>query len=120
MCLQLKKGAKPKIAKEDIVVWKHIIKEGEDKFITSFQFTPVRFNELIISTINKIDNNVYEALHSFVKFKDAKERAKHYNEVLVKCIIPRNSEYYEGTFSIGFKDYASYASDKLIYLEIIP
>lgn len=59
------------------------------------------------------------AFHSFANYGDIKEfKDKNYkgSSVIVKCIIPKNSEYiYEGTYA-GVK---SYASQKLKPIEII-
>lgn len=56
------------------------------------------------------------AFHSFANYGDVKEFHKGSSSVIVKCIIPKNSEYiYEGTYA-GVK---SYASQKLKPIEII-
>lgn len=59
-------------------------------------------------------------LHAFVCEKDVSKYLKRSHEnkryaVIVKCLIPKGSKYYVGTF-YGYK---SYASDTLKYLEIL-
>lgn len=121
MCLDIKKGQKPKITKKDIIVWKHIINNsdyyywGPSDYVSSYEKAPIVFNTVIHSEIDRQLYSIEKALHSFEFEEDASEEANSYEEVLVKCIIPKSSIYYKGTF--GNKN--SYASNQLIYQEII-
>jgi len=62
------------------------------------------------SKLEKVGNKIEKGLHSYAEIP-----GKSFNEKIVKCIIPKGSKYYTGTFN----DKVSYASDKLKYIEII-
>jgi len=55
-------------------------------------------------------------LHSFKSKKSCKEDmidAGHWKNYIVKCIIPKGSEYYEGTFD----ENKGYASNRITYVK---
>lgn len=122
MCLQIKKNTKVQMAEEDMVVWKHIIGSEKDGiYYTSYQKFPIELGVIYESDLcvekNKgtIDHSVSIGLHSYKDRKDALFGASSYfNEFLVKCRIPKEASYYEGTFNRAI----SFASDKLIYDKI--
>lgn len=64
---------------------------------------------------------IEQGLHSFQKFEDAKTFCKNQfkdvskNYVIVKCYIPKNSNYYNGLFN----NYDAFASAKLQYTKEI-
>lgn len=108
-----------KTAEEDIVVYKHIILE--DEYITSYRHAPVKFNILTSSILIKDNesNTVDFGLHSFINKEDALSEARRFGEILVRCIIPKGSEYYQGEFETRGIIYPSYASDYIVYDEIL-
>ena len=119
MCLD--KISRVCIAKEDIVVYKHVMKR-KDGYVSSYRKKEVKFNELLTSDIQivrKSDVRIIErALHSFVNLSDARLEAEHWKEVLVKCVIPKGSRYHKGEFE-GIYTVDSLASNQLIYTEVI-
>ena len=79
---------------------------------TYYQEVEVKIGETYSSTLNKCWDTVEQGLHSFGKLEDAKT----FTSFVAKCIIPKGSRYYKGTFG---DSYLSYASNKLTYVEII-
>lgn len=131
MCLTVNKNARRRIAKKDIIVYKHIMLE-DGKYLTSYMKIPIIFNklyksELIFDKKLTFGSGTYLdiGLHSFKLKSDAIEQSIYWNEILVQCIIPKGSEYYIGGFDIiintstGDALYESYASNKIKYIKII-
>lgn len=81
------------------------------EYITPYRKFPVQLGKTYYSELIKDDYVVEIGLHSYASWADAWSDGP--GEV-VKCIIPKGSEYYEGDFS-GFK---SYASNCLQYLHL--
>lgn len=81
-------------------------------YATLYRRFPIEIGETYTSKLNKYGNVVGEGLHSFVNYKDAINDGPG---VVVKCIIPKGSNYYLGKFN----NRDSYASDTLKYVEII-
>lgn len=104
MCLFIKKGQKAKIAEEDIVVYKHIMKSHRKGYTyeTSYQHVPILIGETYTSEL-KVDvddpEELYIGLHSFEKLEDAVQWANYYYEVVVQCIISKGSRYHRGMFN---------------------
>jgi len=142
MCLDLNPNQRQsKIAEDDIICYKVLDKNYvHDKLTTIFKRSVVNIGKLYTSefTFNHDSTSVQMGLHSFVHEDDAKKlmeyvnRYKSNNEhelnkfaVVVKCIIPKGSSYYEGNFEyytdLGreAQNVDSYASNVLIYNEII-
>ena len=126
MCLWTKNAVK-KIADKDIVCYKVICKVGND-YLTIYQRTPIELgktytdNELIHmgkgNDVYYIGQGVY---HTFKKYKDAvvflREHFLFTNRVIVRCVIPKGTEYYEGTFDDEEESYGSktlYLSKKIL------
>lgn len=82
------------------------------KIATPFRCFPIEVGKTYDSELIKKDKYIHEGLHSFKNLDDAK---KPYVKIYAECIIPKGSKYYEGEFI----DYAAYASDKLIYVQIL-
>lgn len=118
MCLIIKKNEQPQMAKEDIVVYKHIIRDDEfpDVYKTSFQYAPVKIGETYSSKLEKDDaGDVSIGLHAYAYLHDADSEADGYHETLVQCTIPKGSMFYIGRFG----GMLAYASDTLRYDEVI-
>lgn len=132
MCLKLKLFAKPKVATEDIVVYKHlnnVYKFTKNDAHSIYSYgplntvfkTPFRNQKIKIGENYKsalctsyeffLTRTVEEGLHSF---KDINNHDK-FGEVICQCIIPKGAKYYKGWFSA----YESYASDSLTYIKTI-
>lgn len=80
---------------------------------TAFMNFPVEIGETYHSLLKKSEIDlVDEGLHSYVRLMDA---PLYGGECIVRCLIPKGSRYYEGTFC-GLR---SYASDTLTYVEIV-
>ena len=78
---------------------------------TIYQGFKVEIGETYTSELEKIDDSIEKGLHSFETMEDA----KYLSHIVAKCIIPKGSKYYKGTFLGDI----SYASDRLTYIEII-
>jgi hypothetical protein len=81
---------------------------------TVYQRVIVEIGNTYKSEINYFMRKVEEGLHSYRDLAWAK-MSERKDAVYVKCIIPKGSYYYEGSFC----DYPSYASDTLKYVEIV-
>ena len=106
------------IATEDIVCYKHIMKVGR-KYVTSYQETPITFRKMMTSDVI-VENPegkswINVGLHSYIRQEEAEYQANSLSEVLVKCVIPKGSEYYEGRFLWD----PAYVSNQLIYKRVI-
>ena len=124
MCLD--RISKRKIAKEDIVVYKMIIKEGE-YFFTYFMNSQIYFNEIMSSELKEEVRSAFTFSYSSSSLRQIVEKGLHSfkyipttilfdsKALLVECVIPKGSEYYEGYFS----EEKSLASNQLIYKRII-
>lgn len=104
----------------DIKVKSIIVKGKEyircNELITPYRRVPINIGEKYHSKIKKFQNRIHVALHSFKYLKDAKvDCIGLYEEKYVKCIIPKGAVYYEGVFNGA----ESYASNELVYLEIV-
>lgn len=89
--------------------------KGTQSFITPFRHCEILIGETYRSKIEKVGDNIERALHSFKFLESAEDLTWITHKTFVKCIIPKGSTYYKGTFQGSF----SYASDSLIYVEII-
>ena len=123
MCLKLKRGAKKKVAKEDIVVYKHLMDLMDGRYATPYQHDPVEIPSTVKSRVlERLDNEIYEGIHSFADYEsaysDMEDEWHNYSEPkrsLVKCIIPKGTKYYKGKF----EGMPAYASKKLKYVEVL-
>ena len=82
------------------------------KLVTPSRNFPIEIGKTYNSELIKMDEDIYEGLHSFKNLDDAKSS---YVQIYVECIIPKGSKYYEGKFG----DVDAYASDKLTYVQIL-
>lgn len=127
-----------KIAKQDIVCYKVCRETKEDDIV----FTPYQYTEIRLGNMNTDTKDVFIAptratsyknrcfvittgvYHSFKKLKDAKIELSEWNKVLgdtyciVRCIIPRGSEYFSGKFW-NRRYYESYGSKQIKLIEKI-
>jgi hypothetical protein len=121
MCLEIKKGQRVKIAKEDITCYKVLLCKDKSWY-TFYKRMKIHPGSICRSdiTILKSDfySTIYEALHSFTSLGVANDfvycRVKPSSSIIVECIIPKGAKYYIGTFEDSDD---SYASDTLVYPE---
>jgi len=121
MCLQVKEGTLPKIAKKDIVCYKHLITTSYGYF-TTYMHEKVELGNTYSSKLDPIVyNEINMGLHSFSSLKstilDAKDELKPYfshTYIIVKCVIPKGATYYKGTFQTR-ECVNSYVSDQITY-----
>ena len=109
---------------EDIVCYK-IYVSFEGKLVSPYMRSPIpNMNEITKTRLGKpygIGICVNEGFHSFATLKDAINESKcwtrHYdcNPIIVKCIIPKDSKCYIGSFW----GVTSYCSESIILKEII-
>lgn len=80
--------------------------------VTPYRRMPIEIGETYHSQLERNDGEVEVGLHSFASAEDAKNDG---GGIVVKCVIPKGSKYYIGTYH----DNVSYASDTLKYVEVI-
>ena len=128
MCLIIGRVIKKYIANDPITVYKVVVsREGLIGYLTPYQEAYVQLGKTYYSDINirKEDGayNVYEALHSFVDIPASLQHMiipmSGYCSVILKCIIPKGSEYYKGFSIFSGEARAAYASNKLKYIKVI-
>lgn len=130
MCLEIKKGQKPRKAEKDIVVWK-IVDEGDGydpyqtKWVSPYFEANIYVGEEMRSEIDTNLNNdrlIEEAFHSYKRKKDALFWTEYWPMCrLARCIIPEGSLYYSGIAQVSkssYENFPGYASDKIKYLKI--
>ena len=119
MCLMY---ARVKETTEDIVCYKlYISFEGELRSPYMRSLAP-NMNEIAKTHLGELygdDNCINEGFHSFATLEDAMEEKKIMlrlcHKVIIKCIIPKNSKCYVGSFW----GRTSYCSESIILKEII-
>lgn len=131
MCLTIKLNAIKHTAKNDIVVYKHVLGTKNDEYFTTYQKANIKIGGVYQSKLKSYisifgsDRKVEIGLHSFADLSDCRQDAidelyyllgsnKYVKILVVKCVIPKGSKYYSGDY-VG----ASYASTSLKYVEII-
>ena len=125
MCLYIKKDQKSKICRKDITCYK-ICDYTYGRLFTFYRCDAIEIGETYISDIWLHKSSPFvpinlasitKGLHSFVSIKSLLN-AVCFNEHIriIKCIIPKGSEYYLGEFE---NKNDAYASNKLKYLEIV-
>ena len=82
------------------------------EYHTAYRKFKVEIGNTYTSELIREEYEVSIGLHSFAKLKDCKNDG---SGVYVRCIIPKGAKYYRGTFFGN----SSYASDTLIYKEIV-
>lgn len=112
MCLETE-WKNPRMAKSDIVVWKHLEK-WEGTFYTTYYNMEIELGKIYKSKLDQSDEwgGVEIGLHSFKLKKEAVEDGQEEDaDVVVKCIIPKGAKYYKGTFG----NFESYVSNSIMY-----
>jgi hypothetical protein len=85
-------------------------------FLTPIQDVEIEIGETYKSKLIKNGLLVEEGIHSFKNLEDVNYFASFdKNSFVVKCIMPKGSEYYVGKYG----DHVSYASDTLKYVEVL-
>lgn len=120
MCLDIKRFSFAKRAKTDIVCYKFLVKNDYNELATPYRYRLITIgstyeSELKVKSRFFKNSRVEDGLHSLVNKSDVSRCFRGTRGVVVKCIIPAGSRYFEGHFDI----YMSYASDKITYVEII-
>lgn len=135
MCLDLKWNAFRQIAKEDIIVYKHLYSypdhSNKDKiyYMTPYKRHFVEIGEVFKSGLKKEISNFFNntnffevnvGIHSFKYINDCiydsqQMTNRSYATNIVKCIIPKGAKYYVGEF----ENSVSYASTEIKYEKII-
>lgn len=120
MCLHTKEKAE--IANKDIVCYKILVKNKANNIYTPFMKERIIIKNTYTSFLQNNNGDVSKGLHSMATLCDANAllaRIKPYFEshelVMAKCIIPKGSSYYKGTFS----RLCGFASNQLTYIELI-
>jgi hypothetical protein len=127
MCLYIDNIGAPKVAKRSIRVYK-VIGKGKDVLFTPYFSRRINLGRVYGSWLDapNTDGIVRKGIHSFRYLHDATELATNITNstpcccmIVVKCYIPKGSNYYSGTFEICTVDhsdkYSCYASDKIKY-----
>ena len=132
MCLYIKKNAKVKTAKKDIVCYKVVEKKAKYGYVTPFFNMPISIGEEYGDVSLEKKDNLYgivieEGYHSLKTFEDAAEFVAVLMLVhpfcsftIVKCVIPKGAKYYDGRTTIKFgEQHNGYASDRIRYVEAV-
>ena len=105
---------------DDIICYKVYV-SFEGKLVSPYMRFPIpNINEITKTRLGKPYGSrsyVDEGFHSFATLKDAINRAKYwygYNPIIVRCIIPKDSKCYVGSFW----GRTSYCSDSIKLIEI--
>lgn len=106
--------SKEHIAKDDIICYKHIYEEN-GKYYSSFRGMEIEFGVLYKAAITIDGTSIGPGLHSYRNIEDTEEDAELYHEILVECVIPKDSVYYKGTSSC----ISSFVSNQLMYQRIL-
>jgi hypothetical protein len=138
MCLSIKEKSCKQTAKKDIVCYKFLEQRFDCDMYQKCLFatiTPFMFKEIVIGNtyaselkrevipsergLIKLDR-VEIGLHSMTSKQDCIETASHWvnegrNQLIVRCIIPKGSQYYVGTY----QSLKSYASTEIQYVEVV-
>jgi len=127
MCLYLD-GHTNKVltAPSDITVYKHLIAtpnaDSTARYVTPYQYNDVEVPSEVTANMSYLHvTEVNEAIHAFMLECDAHDDAMEefkltsHSYVVVKCIIPKGTKYYIGSFA----DRKACATEKLIYKEIV-
>jgi hypothetical protein len=86
-------------------------------FLTPFRNVEIKIGETYKSELIRYGSLIEKGIHSLKKLKAAKLIASFDKDrFVVKCIIPKGSEYYVGKYGNG---HVSYASDTLKYVEFL-
>jgi len=122
MCLYLDKNYVLNTTEEDITVFKHLEINRNGTYRTTYQEFPVTIGETYSSMLITVEFCGWDfcsiGLHSFPELLSAKKDgavACWENCAVAKCIIPKGSKYYVGTFG----NEISYASDTIKYVKIV-
>ena len=140
MCMILKENDVDKhVAKTDMIVYKIVDKISNDKYVSVFQLCSYEKDKVYKTSINtrivtvKPKGEVLypfilpkariidEGFHSYKHLEDAKSIAEMGN-IIIKCIIPKGSTFYNGFQEYTLADGSSalidqYVSDKIIVKE---
>jgi hypothetical protein len=130
MCLTTPRFfAKRRVAKQDITVWKFMLQNEYSKqlyayYRLGFEYHVGKSYEADLDKPVKSDGffqngYVNKGLHSLSSYRDALHASRKDNQssiVIVRCTIPKGSEYYVG----DWEGYKGYASSALIVDEVMP
>lgn len=127
MCLTITENSIAQKAETDIICYKVALKQN-NRLCSYFRNSTINIGELYKSDLykDKFFTDIIEiGLHSIIRLEDAVKFIKRSKNkiVILKCVIPKDSLFYEGIFSyhFGYLDSSgsckSYASDKLIYVQ---
>lgn len=122
MCLASRRKT-AKVATEDIICYKFAIIRKNQR-LSPFQLTPYMIGEVMedkgeVEINESISDKKYYIgkgmFHSFAHLSDAADRRYYFQALfnmmdeycIYKCIIPKGTKYYEGTFAYNIWGYAS-------------
>lgn len=133
MCLiiESESNPKPKIADEHIVCYK-VIELYNGNWLTPFRSKKIEIGKTYESKLNcdfvaYMEYSVDTGLHSMTDYNGARKLKEILTFVeprrayeIVKCVIPKGSQYYEGIFKANYHNLlSSYASSKVEYREFV-
>lgn len=140
MCLRINDIA-VNVAESDIEVYKVACRlKGSDKLVSPYWMFPYEVGESYSSKLEVledyiiVDDSAYSlaveaGIHTLANKEDAVKyirsyTATLYDSVILRCVIPKGSEYYKGTWYYSINQQPtvavdSYASDALKVMEIV-
>ena len=115
---------KPETAKDDISVYKVLLRNSNGSIETPYQRANVLLGETYKSALELNDMSVEKGLHSFANKADATDEAlfqqglnfvnANKTVLVVEATIPKGSNYYKGDYCSA----VAYTSDTLYYGKI--
>lgn len=130
MCLYLKKNTKKKIANRDIVCYKVVSYDKNDKthVVSQFEGFEYTLGKFEYSQLDAPDarHRVFRGFHSYKYYEDALEAILldcNYGNSwrntwkICKCIIPNGSHYYDGVQPTIPYDVVGYCSNQIVIME---
>ena len=118
MCLYVNYKT-PSIAEVDITCYKVYMFYNNQEYISPYR--KAKMPPMDTLTITELDENnpVNKGFHSFKFLPDAEKFSTYYNRftnfLIVECIIPKGSFYYEGFIA----DSSNYCSDTIILNKVV-
>lgn len=134
MCLYLKENTKKKIANRNIVCYKVVSYDENDKThvvsqFEGFEYTLGRFEYSQLDSPD-VNHRVFHGFHSYKYYEDALESIYAYGLLdcnygnswedrwkVCKCIIPNGSHYYDGVQPSTPYDMVGYCSNQIVIME---
>lgn len=113
MCLYIRCDERVKVAEEDIIAYKILVKNG-NVYTSFYREVESPLNTLLTTKLGrKYRGAIAKGFHTFLKESNARMMNGGYGTI-VKAIIPKGSKYWEGEFCNS----ECYCSESIVYREL--